>query len=33
MKEMIERMEQNEGTAKCFPYDEIEELRAEFGLL
>lgn len=32
VKKMVEIMEGSEGTAECFPYEIVEELKAEFGL-
>ena len=32
-KKMVEILEGNEGTAECFPYEVVEELKAEFGLI
>ena len=32
-KKMVEILEGNEGTAECFPYEIVEELKAEFGLI
>ena len=31
-KQMVKYLEENEGNAECFPYDQIEELREEFWL-
>ena len=31
-RRMVEYMEDNEGCAECFPYEEIEKLREAFGL-
>ena len=29
---IVKRLEDNDGSAECFPYDEIEELKNEFWL-
>ena len=29
---IVKYLEENEGTAECFPYDEIEKLRGMFWL-
>ena len=31
-RKIVKYLEENEGTAECFPYDEIEELRGTFWL-
>lgn len=33
VKRVVEIMEGNEGTAECFPYEIVEELKVEFGLI
>lgn len=31
-RKMVEILENNEGSAECFPYEQIEGLKKEFGL-